>query len=203
MSTQGREDRALTVEGRGLSRHSNGHLPVRGARSGARRADHRPVPRPACSGPPRTAAGFQQSRDWRGAPGARRRLLVAGQTRLVGDDDGLHAVADVELGQDAGDVRLHRGLLEEELCADLRVGQALGRFANGRPRPCEPGGEGVVRGSRTARGGYAGGGSPAYLPLHARRRAVSGTCPRPRSADPGSGGGTCVRRLHTLGLCRF
>src|SRR3954452_23138223 len=40
---------------------------------------------------------------------------------LVGEDDGLHAVAEVQLLQDVGDVRLDRRLADVELLADLRV----------------------------------------------------------------------------------
>ena len=45
---------------------------------------------------------------------------------LVGEDDGLDAVAQVELGEDAGDVRLHRRLADEQLGGDLGVGQPAG-----------------------------------------------------------------------------
>ena len=47
-----------------------------------------------------------------------------GQSILVGEDDGLDPVAQVQLGQGVGDVRLDRGLAEEEFLGDLAVGQA-------------------------------------------------------------------------------
>jgi hypothetical protein len=43
---------------------------------------------------------------------------------LVGEDDGLHPVAQAELGEQAGDVGLDRGLGDEERGRDLRVGPA-------------------------------------------------------------------------------
>src|SRR5690242_21073238 len=41
-----------------------------------------------------------------------------------GEDHGLDAVAGADLGQDAADVRLHRGLRQDETCGDLTVGPA-------------------------------------------------------------------------------
>ncbi len=40
---------------------------------------------------------------------------------LVGEDDYLHAVAQAELGEDAGDVAFHGCLTEVELCGDLGI----------------------------------------------------------------------------------
>src|SRR4051812_10459842 len=44
------------------------------------------------------------------------------QSVLVGVDDGLHPVAQVELRERAGEMALHRRLAEIELAGDLRVG---------------------------------------------------------------------------------
>ena len=68
----------------------------------------------------------------RGAAAAGARRVVANSMRsagrdeagLVGVDHRLHAVAEVELLEDAGDVRLRRRLGDDELLADLRVRQA-------------------------------------------------------------------------------
>src|SRR3712207_2958846 len=49
--------------------------------------------------------------------------LRADEPGLVGDDDGLDAVAEPELAQDARDVRLDRRLAEDEALGELRVRQ--------------------------------------------------------------------------------
>src|SRR5919206_2396576 len=54
-------------------------------------------------------------------PSARRRLHEA---CVVGEHDRLHAVAEVELAEDARDVRLHRRLADDELLGDLRIREA-------------------------------------------------------------------------------
>ncbi len=46
------------------------------------------------------------------------------ESRFVGVHDRLHAVAEVELREDGGDVRLHRRRLDDELGGDLGVGEA-------------------------------------------------------------------------------
>src|SRR3954463_3029153 len=51
------------------------------------------------------------------------------QSGLVGDDDGLDAVAQAELLEDPRDVRLDRRLAEEELPRDLGVRAAAGEQA--------------------------------------------------------------------------
>ena len=74
---------------------------------------------------------------------------------FVGEDDGLDAVAEVELGEDAGDVALHGGLAEVEVAAisaldrprarsrrtsssrALSVGDRAGRPAAGRRAAAE------------------------------------------------------------------
>ena len=54
-------------------------------------------------------------------------LLARGhQPRLVGEDHRLCSVAQVELGEDAADVRLHRLLGQREGLGDLRVGPTAG-----------------------------------------------------------------------------
>ena len=47
--------------------------------------------------------------------------VVGQQSRLVGEDDGLDAIPEVELGKDVGDVGLHGRLPDEQPLADLRV----------------------------------------------------------------------------------
>jgi hypothetical protein len=46
------------------------------------------------------------------------------EAALVREDDGLDAVAEVELGEDPTDVGLHGGLRDDELGGDLLVGEA-------------------------------------------------------------------------------
>ena len=46
------------------------------------------------------------------------------ETGLVGEDDRLHAVAQVELLEDASDVGLHGSVADDELGGDLGVGEA-------------------------------------------------------------------------------
>ena len=72
-----------------------------------------------------------------------RSAAVAGhQAVLVGVHDGLHAVAEAELGQHAGDVRLHGRPADEQLGGDLVVGQPAGH----QPEDLElPGGQALVR----------------------------------------------------------
>src|SRR6266480_3353830 len=43
------------------------------------------------------------------------------EARLVGEDDGLDAIAEPELPEDVRDMRLHGRLADEELLGDLRV----------------------------------------------------------------------------------
>src|SRR5207248_8697783 len=45
---------------------------------------------------------------------------------FVGEDDGLYAVAQAELGEHSPDVRLDGGVGHDELLGDLRVGEAAG-----------------------------------------------------------------------------
>ncbi len=45
---------------------------------------------------------------------------------FVGDHDGLGAVAQVELLEEVGDVRLDGVLADDERCGDLAVGEAAG-----------------------------------------------------------------------------
>src|SRR3954468_5378938 len=47
-----------------------------------------------------------------------------GEACLVGEDDGLDAVAEVELLEDVSDVRLDGGVTDEQLLGDLGVGEA-------------------------------------------------------------------------------
>ena len=44
---------------------------------------------------------------------------------LIGKDDGLHAVPQVQFREDASDVRLHCGLRDDEFVGNLRVRLAL------------------------------------------------------------------------------
>src|SRR5580704_11384564 len=53
-------------------------------------------------------------------------LTGADQAALVGEDDGLGAVAQRELHQDAADVRLDRLLGDHQVARDLAVGHAAG-----------------------------------------------------------------------------
>jgi membrane protease YdiL (CAAX protease family) len=63
---------------------------------------------------------------------ARRRGIAAvspagpDQPALVGERHGLHPVAQVQLGEHPGQVRLDGGLAQEQLGGDLRVGQPAG-----------------------------------------------------------------------------
>ena len=45
---------------------------------------------------------------------------------FVGEDDGLYPVAEVEFGEDAGDVAFHGGVAEVEVGCDLGIGEAAG-----------------------------------------------------------------------------
>src|SRR4051794_39420903 len=67
--------------------------------------------------PPTTRAEGQ-------SPGS---AALVDEPRLVGDDHGLDPVAHAELGEDPGDVRLHRRLRDDELLGDLGVRQAAGK----------------------------------------------------------------------------
>jgi hypothetical protein len=51
------------------------------------------------------------------------------ETRLVRRDDGLHAVSQAELGEQARDVRLHRRVLDYQLPGDLGVRESAGEQA--------------------------------------------------------------------------
>ena len=62
----------------------------------------------------------------RRAPNPRPARRCDDQPSLVGEDDRLAAVAQLELGEDAADVGLHRLLRDDEALRDLGVGQALG-----------------------------------------------------------------------------
>src|SRR4051812_31163250 len=63
---------------------------------------------------------------------------VAGaqQPRLVREGDNLHPVSQVELGEDAGHVALHRRRAEEEPGGDLRVAQPAGDHVQDLQLPC-------------------------------------------------------------------
>lgn len=66
---------------------------------------------------------------WFGAVLAAVAVLVArrsGQAVLVGEHDDLDAVAQTQLAQDRADVRLDRGLAEEDALGDLGVGESQG-----------------------------------------------------------------------------
>src|SRR5437867_1366729 len=69
----------------------------------------------------------------KGAPASRARIAAASaphvsleDPRLVGEHDCLDAVAEVELLEDVGDVRLDRRLADVELLRDLPVREAAG-----------------------------------------------------------------------------
>jgi len=67
-------------------------------------------------------------RPWAGAGFAgRSRVPRDCQAGLVGQDDGLDPVAELELGQEPGDVGLDGGVAEGELGGDLGVAQAAGQ----------------------------------------------------------------------------
>src|SRR5918996_80887 len=55
------------------------------------------------------------------------------RTRLVSQDHSLDPVAAVELRHEASDVALHRGLANEELTSDLRIGDAPGHRGEDLP----------------------------------------------------------------------
>jgi hypothetical protein len=57
------------------------------------------------------------------------------QAAFVGEHRDLHAVAQAQLGQEPGDVRLHRRLAEEQLRADRCIGQPAGHAAGDRHLP--------------------------------------------------------------------
>src|SRR4051812_44371007 len=57
-------------------------------------------------------------------------MARADEAALVGEDDGLDAAADVELGQQAGDMGLDRGLAEPELLRESGVGEPAGEAAD-------------------------------------------------------------------------
>ena len=50
------------------------------------------------------------------------------ETRLVSEDDGLHAIPETELRQHMPDMRLHRSLADRQFSGDLRVGQPPGKL---------------------------------------------------------------------------
>ena len=54
----------------------------------------------------------------------RLRAVRLEEARLVGEHDRLDAVAEVELLEDVGDVRLDGRVADEELLGDLGVGEA-------------------------------------------------------------------------------
>ncbi len=91
-----------------------------------------------------------------------RRLLTAGlnEARLVGEDDGLGAVVEVELGEDARDVGLDGGVAYDELAGDVGVGHAAGdepeHFELARCQLCEC--RGLVRGGVGACSSRSAGG---------------------------------------------
>ena len=112
----------------------------RWCRRGARRDDIGPAPRwpswPASSCWPTSSPSSRRARLGSCRPpsccGASDRrsagppALRVEEPGLVGEHHGLHTVAEAELLEDVGDVRLHRGLADVELGADLRVGQPAG-----------------------------------------------------------------------------
>jgi hypothetical protein len=55
-----------------------------------------------------------------------RRLAGGDDPGFVGEDDGLDAVSQVELGQDTGDVCLYRRAGDDELVGDFGVGESAG-----------------------------------------------------------------------------
>jgi hypothetical protein len=59
---------------------------------------------------------------WCWSPCARGARLD--QAALVGEHDGLDAIPHAELGEDPGDVRLHRRLAEKELVTEVGSEQA-------------------------------------------------------------------------------
>src|SRR6201996_1287612 len=113
----------------------------------------------------------------------RRRRPGHHQPGFLGQDDGLDAVAQAELGQDPADVNFHGALGQEQAGRDLAVGHAArdpdenvvlaggeglaqpgaGRAARrpgaARERPDEAGGGGRGEGG-VARGDGVGGGGP-------------------------------------------
>ena len=86
---------------------------------------------------------------------ALRRPAGAHDPRFVGEDHGLHAVAQIELHEDPGDVGLHRGLADDERLRDLRVGQAARDEARGPPVRAGSGGFVESQGRVSARAGRA------------------------------------------------
>jgi hypothetical protein len=61
-------------------------------------------------------------------------LAGTDEAGLVRDHDGVDAIAQVELGQDAVDVRLDGRFSEDESRGDLAVGEARGDESGPRPR---------------------------------------------------------------------
>jgi N-acetylglutamate synthase-like GNAT family acetyltransferase len=70
------------------------------------------------------AAGFYRRLGWECAEGDTVLSKLIDQADAVGQDHRLDAVAEVELGQDAGDVRLHGFGADDEGGRDLGVGEA-------------------------------------------------------------------------------
>jgi hypothetical protein len=57
------------------------------------------------------------------------------KSALVGKDDRLHAVAEIEFHQDTSDVSFDRALFHDEFRGDLRVRQTPGDEAQDFPLP--------------------------------------------------------------------
>ena len=100
-----------------------GHRPRRGIRRIARRPRGQVrLVRPGPLHPRVHRPGRRTSRCLPGSVGCP--LSRKDQPGLVGEHDGLHAVAQVELAEDATHVRLRGGLGDEQRLSDLGVGQA-------------------------------------------------------------------------------
>ncbi len=83
-----------------------------------------------------------------------RARLRHDQPGLVRQHDGLHPVAETQLGQHPTDVGLHRALLDHEAAGDLPVGESLGD----QPQHVEL--PGRQRGQPLGHGGRGGGRGP-------------------------------------------
>src|SRR4051794_36414505 len=83
------------------------------------------------------------------------RLVGVEESGLVGENDGLGTVAQVEFLEQAGDVGLHGGAADEGLVPDLGVGEAAGDQAEHVPPPRRGGGAPPPRRPAAAPGGAA------------------------------------------------
>jgi hypothetical protein len=61
---------------------------------------------------------------WRQGPALLGGAAGGDRPGFVGEDDGLDAVSEAELGQQVGDVGLDRGLAHHQVGGDLEVGPA-------------------------------------------------------------------------------